>query len=69
MASPTVSKRLIHINLKSWQSVTSQNYQISEWVMFCGKFNIDVKSVIFEIRGYVYSDLICARRTRHFEMK
>ena len=47
MMSPNVSKLLIHIHLKSWQSVTSSNNQTCKSVMFRSKINTVVKSVIF----------------------
>ena len=48
MASPIVSKRLIHNHLKSWQSITSQNNQTLKWTMFFnGIFDIDVESFNF----------------------
>ena len=45
MANLIVSKILIHIYLKSWQSVTFSNNQTCKKYGFCGIFNIDVKSV------------------------
>ena len=47
MTSPIVSKLLIHIHLKSWQSVTSSNNQTCKLKMFLWIFNIIMKSVIF----------------------
>ena len=44
-------KRLIHIHLKSWQSVKSLNNQTCEWVKFFGLINIVVKSVFFLNKG------------------
>ena len=69
MASPIMLKLLIHIHLKSWQLVPSSNNETCKWVMFLWNIKYWCEKCYFLKWGYFYSDFVCARWTRHFEMK